>query len=164
MLDTLKGKIEGLGQTVLIDEKLLPQLKFIKRGEFSEKRGSPTLKLIGELRTVPITALKVKEVVVGEDIYRYRASDVCAAVKKVLSRKFRVGSEHLKAWKLHEPRPLRNPPNKLPFRNKFCEYKEAERDYRYSRKWIDFLIQKYKSENEYKKLRKLSTKNKVNQT
>jgi hypothetical protein len=155
LMDTLEGKIEGLGQTVLIDEKLLPQLKFIKKGEFSKKRGAPTLKLIGELKTAPIAALKEKEVVVGEDIYRYRATDVCREVSKTISKRFRAGSEHLKTWRLHGPRNSGKPPKKLPFRNRFCEYKEAEKDYRYSKAWIDFLIGKYSDEKEYRKLKRL---------
>lgn len=160
LLDTFKGRIQGLGKTVLIDEKLLPKLKFIKKGEFTEKKGELTLKLIGDLKTVPVGLLKERRVVVGEDIYRYRASDVCNEVKKSIKRDFRVNSEHLKAWRVHKIRQS-GKPSKLPFKNEYCEYKEAERDYRYSKAWIDFLIKKYSGKKEYKRLKRLPQKPKV---
>ena len=154
MLDTLKGKIEGLGRTILIDEKLLPQLKFIKKGEFKEEKGEIALKLVGELKTVPVTALKEKRVVVGEDIYIYRASDVCREVKKTIKSDFRPGSEHLKAWRKHKIR-VSGKPTTIPFKNEYCEYKLAERDYRYSQAWIDLLINEYSDKAKYKKLRSM---------
>jgi len=45
------GEIQGSGGSVIIDEGLLPKLKFIKEGSFKET-GAPTLKLIGDLRAV----------------------------------------------------------------------------------------------------------------
>lgn len=48
----MSGVVEGRGGSFLIDESLLDKIKFIQEGEFSEKRGEPTLKLIGELETV----------------------------------------------------------------------------------------------------------------
>ncbi|HUV42997.1 MAG TPA: ATP-binding protein [Patescibacteria group bacterium] len=154
LLDTFKGKIQGLGKTVLIDEKLLPKLKFIKKGEFTEKKGELTLKLVGDLKTVPVGLLKERKVILGEDIYRYRASNVCKVVEKEIKKQFRVGSEHLKAWRVHKIRES-GKPSKLPFRNEYCEYKEAERDYRYSKAWIDFLVEKYSDQKKYNELKRL---------
>ena len=42
--------MDGKAGSFLIDENLLPQLSFIKEGEFQERSGTPTLKLVGELR------------------------------------------------------------------------------------------------------------------
>lgn len=151
IMDIMKGKIEGLGKTVLIDNELLPKLKFIKRGEFNETKGAPTLKLIGELKTVPIAALKEKRVLIGEDIYKYRAADVSEEVSKQIKKEFRFGSEHLKAWRIHKIR-YSGKPKTLPHKNEYCEYKEAERDYRYSKAWIEFLIAEYSIPNNYEKL------------
>jgi hypothetical protein len=155
ILDTLRGKIEGLGKTVLIDEKLLPKLKFIKKGEFSTKKGALTLKLVGELKTVPVTALRERKVIVSEDIYRYRATDVCKHVKKKIRRRFRVYPEHVKAWKRHDVRTSSKPPQLARhFKNEYCEYKEAEKDYRFSQAWIDLLIKTYSSKKKYQKLKR----------
>ena len=52
ILNTVTGLVEGRGGAFLIDEALIEKLEFIREGEFSEQRGAPTLKLIGELETV----------------------------------------------------------------------------------------------------------------
>lgn len=50
ILDINGGVIEGAAGTLLLDEKLLNEIAFIKEGEFNEKKGKPTLKLIGEVK------------------------------------------------------------------------------------------------------------------
>lgn len=52
IIDTVQGKVFGAGPPFLIDEKLLRQLKFIREGVFRETGGAPTLRLIGDLKTV----------------------------------------------------------------------------------------------------------------
>lgn len=52
ILDTLQGKLFGAGAPFLIDEGLLRQIKFIREGQFTEAAGAPTLRLVGEVRTV----------------------------------------------------------------------------------------------------------------
>lgn len=51
LLDTYKGEINIGNQKVLMDEKIIKKLKFIKEGNFTEKEGEgfPTLKLIGDV-------------------------------------------------------------------------------------------------------------------
>jgi hypothetical protein len=51
-MDTYKGEIHIGNEKVLLDEKLLDKIKFIKEGEFVEKEGSPTLTLAGEISGV----------------------------------------------------------------------------------------------------------------
>lgn len=51
VLDTLHGKLFGAGKPMLIDEKLLREVKLIREGSFSETDGAPTLRLVGEVRT-----------------------------------------------------------------------------------------------------------------
>jgi hypothetical protein len=46
------GEVKGTNGSFLIDESLLSQLSFIKEGEFSEVKGKPTLKLLGNLRPI----------------------------------------------------------------------------------------------------------------
>lgn len=52
VLDTLQGKLFGAGAPFLIDEALLRQIKFIREGQFTEAAGAPTLRLVGEVKTV----------------------------------------------------------------------------------------------------------------
>lgn len=54
ILDTLSGKIEGKGGNLLIDSKLIPKLKFIREGHFTEG-GKPTLRLIGDVEPVTVS-------------------------------------------------------------------------------------------------------------
>lgn len=50
LLNLDSGVISGPGGTVLIDETVLKDMSFIKEGEFDEKAGAPTLKLVGEIQ------------------------------------------------------------------------------------------------------------------
>jgi hypothetical protein len=49
LLDTYKGEITVGDGKILIDEKLLNKIKFIKEGKFVEKDGAPALKLVGNI-------------------------------------------------------------------------------------------------------------------
>jgi hypothetical protein len=48
ILDLKTGITSGANGSFLIDESLLPQLHFIREGEFDEKRGAPAVKIIGK--------------------------------------------------------------------------------------------------------------------
>jgi hypothetical protein len=73
ILDTIEGKIEGHGGTLVIDEKLLPKLNFIKEGHFAEK-DFPTLKLIGDVKPITVIPLD-KRGKLGTDIHSRITSD-----------------------------------------------------------------------------------------
>lgn len=57
IFDLHTGSVTGSGGSFLIDESLLSQLSFIKEGEFSEIKGKPTLKLIGQVEPLAGSAL-----------------------------------------------------------------------------------------------------------
>jgi hypothetical protein len=58
ILDTKKSLIEKDDSKILVlDEELANKLKFVKEGQFVEKKGSPTLKLIGDI--VPVDKIEV---------------------------------------------------------------------------------------------------------
>ncbi|MDH4241828.1 MAG: ATP-binding protein [Phycisphaerae bacterium] len=54
ILDISNGKIEGKGGTLLIDEKLISKMTFIKEGKF-KKEGKPVLKLVGDVKPAIVT-------------------------------------------------------------------------------------------------------------
>lgn len=54
IMDVTKGTIEGQNRSLLIDESLVPKLKFIKEGELAA-RGKPVLKLVGDVRPIAAT-------------------------------------------------------------------------------------------------------------
>lgn len=57
IFDLHSGSVSGAGGTFLIDESLLPQLGFIRDGEFNEVKGRPTLKLLGTVEPIGTTGL-----------------------------------------------------------------------------------------------------------
>lgn len=50
ILDIDKGKITKNAQVLLVDDKVIEKVKWIKEGSFEEKQGAPTLKLIGDVQ------------------------------------------------------------------------------------------------------------------
>lgn len=53
ILDTENGLIsKGSARILVVDQQLVSKLKFIKEGQFSEKDGAPTLKLVGDVSPV----------------------------------------------------------------------------------------------------------------
>lgn len=64
ILNTVTGEVSGKSGKFLISEELLPKLKFITEGNFSEIEGEPTLKLIGDLEPVSISILDSKITVI----------------------------------------------------------------------------------------------------
>ena len=61
LLDLSSGALSGAGGTVVIDEDIMARIAFIKEGEFSEVRGKPTLKLIGEVKSIEAGKLVLGE-------------------------------------------------------------------------------------------------------
>jgi hypothetical protein len=85
ILDTEKSIIEKDDTKILVlDENLANKLKFIKEGEFVEKNGSNTLKLIGDV--LPINKVevikKVKENLLKE--YPISARELITEIKRYL--------------------------------------------------------------------------------
>lgn len=52
IFDLRGGKGSGAAGHFIIDESLLSQISFIREGEFDERKGKPTLKIIGEARSL----------------------------------------------------------------------------------------------------------------
>ena len=61
LLDLDTGVVSGNGGSVIIDESLLSKIAFIKEGEFVETKGTPTLRLIGDVQEVGTGKIVVKE-------------------------------------------------------------------------------------------------------
>ncbi|HLE75752.1 MAG TPA: ATP-binding protein [Candidatus Bathyarchaeia archaeon] len=95
IFDLHTGQITGFGGSFLIDESLLSQLSFIKEGEFSEVKGKPVLKLIGNvepIRSMPSNAgkkqiIKTKGIrigdIVGSFLSRERVAEPQEFIKQI---------------------------------------------------------------------------------
>ncbi len=51
-LDMETGEVKGNAGAFLIDKNLLPQLQFIREGDFSEVKGAPALRLVGDVQPI----------------------------------------------------------------------------------------------------------------
>lgn len=61
VLDLNSGVVTGSGGSIVIDETLLSKIAFIKEGEFVETKGTPTLRLIGDVERIDTGKIIVKE-------------------------------------------------------------------------------------------------------
>jgi hypothetical protein len=50
--DLATGEVKGTAGAFVIDEALLPRLQFIKEGDFSEAKGAPALRLVGDVQPI----------------------------------------------------------------------------------------------------------------
>ncbi|MCB2201271.1 ATP-binding protein [bacterium] len=72
LIDTYNGEIQTGHGRILLDKSIADKLKFIKEGEFKEKKGAPTLKLIGEVTGLVDTSIIPKTDV----LYPFRFTDL----------------------------------------------------------------------------------------
>lgn len=64
IVDTQEGKVDAGKAIITIDRDLADQLEFIREGEFEEREGAPTLRLVGDVRAVDATG-QPRERIVG---------------------------------------------------------------------------------------------------
>ncbi len=152
ILDTKKGFIEKDDSRILVlDEDLVNKMKFVKQGEFVEKKGEATLKLIGDV--IPVDKVevikKVKENLIKE--YPLSALELVDEVK----RKLPYIKQGL-IWKAIKENDLKNnlDYSAFNFRNKKQEdeYKNTGRLRKtipsiYKQKAVDYLVNVLKTIN-----------------
>jgi len=69
LLDLKTGLLTGSGGQLLVDKSVLPNVRFIKEGHFSEVEGDPALMLTGEVVPIDSELIQpVKTIVVNEGI------------------------------------------------------------------------------------------------
>ena len=150
ILDTEKSVIEkGDAKILVVDEELANKLTFIREGEFVEKKGATTLKLVGDV--VPIEKVdvikKVKENLIKE--YPLSATELIEEIKKKIPE--------CKQGEIHKI--IRE--NKIKDDSEYCAYnfrnKKQEEEYKttmklpknipciYKNKTVDFIVQIHKN-------------------
>ncbi|WP_149304961.1 RNA-binding domain-containing protein [Pareuzebyella sediminis] len=77
ILDSYKGELHSTKGKILIDKEIANQLNFIKEGEFTEKEGAPTLKLIGQITGTVDT----ENIPSSDDLYPYRFGQLKAELE-----------------------------------------------------------------------------------
>lgn len=84
VMNLATGEIDGKAGSFLIDEALLPRISFIRDGEFVERSGAPTLKLIGEVAQTGAMVVAIKEALEG---YPLTYNQLVRRVKKATGAK-----------------------------------------------------------------------------
>ena len=97
VMNLATGEIDGKAGSFLIDEALLPQISFVMDGEFVERSGAPTLKLIGEVAPIAAAIVAVKEVLEG---YPLTYTELSKRVRKATGAKQGAMDEVIKADKM----------------------------------------------------------------
>ena len=148
ILDTEKSIIEKENSKILVvDEKLASQLKFIKEGEFVEKKGATTLKLVGNVTSIDHIEVvkKVKEDLIKQ--FPYSATQLASEVKKLIPT-----SSTQDVWRIIRENDLKNnfDYSAYNFRNKQQEdnYKENGEMQSgcpsiYNKNAIEFIVSRY---------------------
>ena len=149
ILDTLAGKIESGNKTILIDDELVPKLKFIREGQFDEKKGAITLRLIGDIS--PVSVVGIRPEIVYEDPYILRPKDVAEQVAKAINNTFRAQPEHVKCWRYYNVRGTYKE-GKAKCNPKYCDYKEALTYFMYTQEWVTFLIKELSDPDKYNEI------------
>lgn len=90
VLNVQTGQVDGKSGSFLIDEEILPEISFIKEGEFVEKAGSPTLKLVGEVKKGARVVKTEKEELIK--LYPYSWRELTNEVRNKVSR---VNGNHI---------------------------------------------------------------------
>ncbi len=150
VLNLETGVVDGKAGGFIIDEELLPKISFIKEGEFVEKSGAPTLKLIGEIKKS--TKVMATKKIIADDEYPYKPGEAFKEIAKRSGRKF-TPHNHVQAWKMYKARPSSNAKSKGKVNKQFCIYHKAHKDYTYSEAWISFVVDKISSDDEFSRLK-----------
>lgn len=149
ILDTSDGKIESGNRTILIDDELVSKLKFIREGQFDEKKGAITLRLVGDMS--PVSVAGIKQQIVHDDPYKLKPSNVADQVETTIHRTFRQSPEHVKCWKYYKARGTYEE-GKAKCNPKYCDYKEAINYFMYTQEWVDFLIEELSDPQKYREV------------
>ena len=82
ILDTEKGIIQkGENQTLLIDEKLIPKLKFVREGKPGQQAEETALRIVGDVQpvgTVEVTKIEKRSLL---ELYPFSCSELVTQVK-----------------------------------------------------------------------------------
>jgi hypothetical protein len=87
IIDTIEGKLFAGGTSLMLSETLARQLRFIREGAFVETGGDPTLRLIGDIRSLSGATTEVP-IPVGihyEDIVRTFLSQMDISAEEAMS-------------------------------------------------------------------------------
>ena len=82
VLNLNTGTVDGAAGSFVLDESILPKIRFVKEGEFIERSGAPALKLVGEVKSSgKIVAVRDEDLITK---YPYMWTELIQKVKKAV--------------------------------------------------------------------------------
>lgn len=142
VMNVATGEIDGKAGSFLIDEALLPQISFLRDGEFVERSGAPALKLIGEVAPTTAPVVAIKEALEG---YPLTYAELFRRVKKATGAKQGamdsvIKAENMKADKAFAHFAFRTNADRLRYEETGIPKKGAASNYNEAA--LQFLIEK----------------------
>ena len=141
------GEVDAKSGNFIIDEDLLPRLSFVKEGEFVEKSGAPTLRLIGDIKSTSKVITTVKENLLK--LYPYSWKEMSDEVRKkndkITTNQINdlIGKEGMKSNKLYSAYNFRNKKQQDSFEK--TGMVTGTTPSIYNQKAVDFILDKYKT-------------------
>jgi len=84
----------------------------------------------------------------ADDLYPHKPGNVCDLVQERAGKKF-TNHNHTQAWRLHKVRPAAKAKQPENTNKDYCIYHAAHRDYTYSGKWIDRLVEEVTDDQKF---------------
>jgi len=79
-----------------------------------------------------------------------KAGEVAERVRAAISRPFNASTHHARCWKHYGIRPSQGDQNPEQCNARYCIYDKAHKDYVYTEKWVEFLIQELSDRSMYR--------------
>lgn len=86
-----------------------------------------------------------------------KAGEVARRIRTAIGRPFNASTHHARCWRHFGVRPPSGTPNPERCDTKYCIYDKAHRDYVYTDKWVEKLINELSDHNKYKAIIKGDT-------
>ncbi len=90
--------------------------------------------------------------VIADDDYPYKANRAASKIAEKSGKKFSPRN-HVQAWKRYQVRPSSDAKHKHQTNKKFCIFHKSHGDYTYNDAWIDFVVEKIASDDEFEALK-----------
>ena len=151
ILDTRRGVIESSGGALFLDEDLIEKIKFIKEGQFNQKEGAKTLKLIGNISSLKKVEVEkiIKQRLIDE--YPFSYHNLEKEIKKIFPK---IKVNRIQGIIKENELKLNSAYSAFNFRNKDQQNEYEKTKYvpkgttsLYNQKAVDFIIKIIKNES-----------------
>jgi hypothetical protein len=90
----------------------------------------------------------------SDELYPYKPNQVSRLVAESLNIQF-TPHNHTQAWRLFNIRPTSKNNNPENTKKEYCIYHQAHKDYTYSQRWVDFLVEEVARKESFDKIKSM---------